>query len=41
VKRKTNLFDFAFPNRSLFSEKIVQDEWKEKSLLDFLFRIAA
>ena len=40
-KSKTNLFDFAFPNRSLSYQKIVQGERKEKSLLNFLFRIAA
>ena len=40
MERK-ELARFSFPNRSLFYEKIVQDEWKEKSLLDFLFRIAA
>jgi len=39
VERK-ELARFSFPRRSLFYEKIVQGEWKEKSLLDFLSRFS-
>jgi len=35
------LFENVFPRRSLFYEKIVQAEWKEKNLFNFLFRSAA
>ncbi|MBD9160113.1 MAG: hypothetical protein EGP67_02160 [Bacteroidales bacterium] len=40
MERK-ELAQFSFPMRSLFYGKIVQGEWKEKSLLNFLFRGAA
>jgi|GEM_PF-6624476 len=40
-EKHSNLFENVFPRRSLFYEKIVQAEWKEKNLFNFLFRAAA
>ena len=39
VERK-ELARFSFPSHSLSYPKIVQGEWKEKSLLDFLSRFS-